>query len=30
VLRDHAKGIAGDYMDVFVMRKDERNRVVSA
>jgi SAM-dependent methyltransferase len=27
VLRDHARGIAGEYLDVFVMRKDERNRV---
>lgn len=27
VLRDHAKGIAGEYLDVFVMRRDERNRV---
>ncbi len=26
VLRDHARGIAGEYLDVFVMRKDERNR----
>jgi len=27
VIRDHARGIAGEYLDVFVMRKDERNRV---
>ncbi len=26
VLRDHSRGIAGEYLDVFVMRKDERNR----
>lgn len=27
VLRDHARGIAGDYLDVFVICKDDRNRV---
>ncbi len=28
VIRDYARGIGGEYLDVFVMRKDERNRVV--
>jgi SAM-dependent methyltransferase len=27
VLRDHARGIDGECLDVFVMRKDERNRI---